>query len=924
MQSLANGKVLGAYTIVRLIGRGGMGEVYEAYEHRLQRKVALKVIAPQKSDTHGESDLVRRFMQEARTLAQVNHPNVVTIYSIDKIGDVQFIAMEYVEGSSFKDIFSLFAFSADEGAPIFLQLLEGLRSLHENKILHRDIKPHNLMIRPNGQVKILDFGIAKRLNDRERENTTAGVVVGTLAYLPPEVLYGTPATVRSDIWSLGAIFYECMVGQPLVSIHSVKVKGVRAATDSDVVFPQEVLGWIPTEMRMIVGKMSDRKPDNRYASTDEVIEALKHYQGQRPPLPQGMMSAFLNIVSDLEAYKKANEIKKPATAKAKRALMLTLLNGRPVSAESSKIHSEESAPSQVEVTKDSISARRKAQRQARKKRKSNWFMPAAGAALVTALVLMGAIKLVREKFNRPVKPAEPAVVEQVKLVSPVANQGVWLEPNQLPTLTWSKPLLPGEYELQIANDPNFNAIVIREEASGTSYRPARVLGEGEYYWQLWPIRAALKPVGPEHFTLNHLSAIEVSWPKSEQIFDIRKGARDVNLNFTWRCKPGAKKYRVQIGTDSSFLNIKRQEVTELCSWNDLDFQAGTFHWRVRVDEPLNAQSATVSKHSFTVRNEGKATMAAPPVAVAPPVTPVLPQERVPAVPTIKNPKQNFMLQVKDAGAARDVASLRQLLQSHPEFQWQAVKGAKSYDVQISWVPDFSRLLSEETVTAPRLKWTQVIPGSFYWRVRVGGDSPGAYSSPGKLEVLVPEPKLASSYVLKDGAPLDWKPVPFADKYIVQYSPDRAMASVTEKQPSLPEAQFDKSIIGTVYVRVAAANLAGERVSGFSQVASVNLEQAVRLAAPGILTPPRGAKVVLGKHGRISVVFTWTKGENAADYMVQISSQPDFSEILAEKTLKSPHWLLKGAKLNGKVYWRVRSQSTTGHGPWSKPGFFEVR
>ena len=184
MQSLANGTELGAYTIVRLIGRGGMGEVYEAQENRLQRRVALKVIAPAKAGMHGEVDLVRRFLQEARTLAQVNHPNVVTIYSIDRIKDVQFIAMEFVDGAPFKDLFSLLVLSADEAAPIFLQLLEGLRSLHDMRILHRDIKPHNLMIRPNGQVKILDFGIAKRLGDRSHDNTTVGVVVGTLAYMP--------------------------------------------------------------------------------------------------------------------------------------------------------------------------------------------------------------------------------------------------------------------------------------------------------------------------------------------------------------------------------------------------------------------------------------------------------------------------------------------------------------------------------------------------------------------------------------------------------------------------------------------------------------------------------------------------------------------------------------------------------------------
>jgi len=165
MQSLANGTKLGAYTIVRLIGRGGMGEVYEALEERLQRRVAVKVISEQKAGMHGEVDLVRRFMQEAQTLAQVNHPNIVTLFAIDSFEDTQFIAMEYVEGVVLKDVLSLFALSGDEAAPLFIQMLEGLRRLHDVRILHRDLKPQNLMVRFDGQIKILDFGIAKRLGD---------------------------------------------------------------------------------------------------------------------------------------------------------------------------------------------------------------------------------------------------------------------------------------------------------------------------------------------------------------------------------------------------------------------------------------------------------------------------------------------------------------------------------------------------------------------------------------------------------------------------------------------------------------------------------------------------------------------------------------------------------------------------------------
>src|SRR5262249_14746537 len=152
MQKLNEGIQLGAYTVVRLIGQGGMGEVYETFETRLHRKVALKVITPRTADNG--VDLVKRFLMEARTLAQINHPNVVTIYAIDKADGRDFIAMEYVDGATFKDLLHLLAFSAEEAAPIFIQMLEGLRALHENDILHRDVKPNNIMLKPNGQIKI--------------------------------------------------------------------------------------------------------------------------------------------------------------------------------------------------------------------------------------------------------------------------------------------------------------------------------------------------------------------------------------------------------------------------------------------------------------------------------------------------------------------------------------------------------------------------------------------------------------------------------------------------------------------------------------------------------------------------------------------------------------------------------------------------
>src|SRR5437879_4589761 len=155
MVNLPPGTSLGSYTIIRLIGRGGMGEVYEANELTLDRRVALKVIARDHIGGKREPEIIARFLQEARILAQVNHPNVVTIHAIDRFNETQFIAMEYIEGASFQEMLTLFAFSGEEAAPLFMQMLQGMQALHGKNILHRDLKPHNLMLRTDGQVKIL-------------------------------------------------------------------------------------------------------------------------------------------------------------------------------------------------------------------------------------------------------------------------------------------------------------------------------------------------------------------------------------------------------------------------------------------------------------------------------------------------------------------------------------------------------------------------------------------------------------------------------------------------------------------------------------------------------------------------------------------------------------------------------------------------
>jgi hypothetical protein len=238
--------------------------------------------------------------------------------------------------------------------------------------------------------------------------------------------------------------------------------------------------------------------------------------------------------------------------------------------------------------------------------------------------------------------------------------------------------------------------------------------------------------------------------------------------------------------------------------------------------------------------------------------------------------------------------------------------------------DFSELLSEESVVGTTYQWKQATPGVLHWRVHATHEngSSGPFSQAGVLAVRLPDPVLGVEYKFTGQQQIEWVPVPMAERYIVQYSKDRGLASVREKIVSEPRIQLE---LGTapVFVKVAAANASGERVSGFSQVSTITLEAPIKLLAPGLLTPPKGAKVPLPKSGRISVVFSWNPVDHADTYYIEISDYPDFSKLLQKRTVRGNLWVLKGAKFNGKVFWRVRSQNSTGQSGWSHPGAFEV-
>ena len=215
-QSLV-GKSISHYQIISLVGKGGMGEVYRARDTKLDRTVALKILPEEMS---ADAERMRRFVREAKAASALNHPNVAHIYEIGEADGVSFIAMEYVEGQTLAAKINGHPLETNEIVEIGSQIADALDEAHSKGITHRDIKPANVMLTPRGQVKVLDFGLAKIVKPQSVDSkvstlvpTAPGVVMGTVPYMSPEQALGHEVDHRSDLFSLGVVLYEMATGR---------------------------------------------------------------------------------------------------------------------------------------------------------------------------------------------------------------------------------------------------------------------------------------------------------------------------------------------------------------------------------------------------------------------------------------------------------------------------------------------------------------------------------------------------------------------------------------------------------------------------------------------------------------------------------------------------------------------------------------
>jgi len=269
-EDLKNGSILaGRYQIITELGRGGMGVVYQAEDTQLKRTAALKFL-PQEL-TH-IPEVRERFMHEAQAAAALNHPNIITIYEINDHQNQTYIAMEYVEGQTLKDIIDRGPMPLAEALDIALQIAEGLKRAHQKEIVHRDIKPANIIITEEGVVKILDFGLAK-LRGTTRL-TREGTTLGTAAYMSPEQASGKEADQRSDIWSLGVILYEMITGRlPFKGEHHQTVMYAILNQDPEPITALRT--GVPLELERIIDKALAKDREERYQNVVDLQVDLK-------------------------------------------------------------------------------------------------------------------------------------------------------------------------------------------------------------------------------------------------------------------------------------------------------------------------------------------------------------------------------------------------------------------------------------------------------------------------------------------------------------------------------------------------------------------------------------------------------------------------------------------------------------------------
>jgi eukaryotic-like serine/threonine-protein kinase len=295
------GKSIAQYRIVEELGRGGMGMVYKAHDTQLDRPVVLKLLM---SERLADEESRRRFLREARLASALDHPNICTIYEIQETGGYFFIAMQFVEGETLKEAIDSRPLPLQTVISVALQIADAMAAAHSRGIIHRDIKPQNIMLTPRGQAKILDFGLAKSLDEADSSHgtdlTEMGSPLGTPSYMSPEQIEGERVDRRSDIFSFGIVLFEMVTGRkPFVEKNRIDLLHAICRDPAP-----EVARFTPSspgQLQGIIDHAMAKHPADRYQTTDELLADLKRLASAAnasPDIPDGIARPYVPVVRD--------------------------------------------------------------------------------------------------------------------------------------------------------------------------------------------------------------------------------------------------------------------------------------------------------------------------------------------------------------------------------------------------------------------------------------------------------------------------------------------------------------------------------------------------------------------------------------------------------------------------------------------------
>lgn len=679
-QRLAKGTIIGPYEIIRLLGKGGMGEVYEAYEAKLFRKVALKIIS---EEVLHNFTVLEHFLSEGRTLAQLNHPNVVTIYQLGEDNGVQFIAMEYIEGQSLDELIESKLPTAPEAIFIFYKILSGVQALHNKGIVHRDLKPKNIMVPNSKTIKIVDFGIAEFIVNNSATKEKSHTPKGSIYYLAPEILEGRPATIQSDIWSLGVIFYNLLTGlKPFVGADRSEIR--ESILRGKIYYSMGKRMGIPNNIIKMINKMCALDLDKRYKSIDEIITDLKTKTEQpKNNFPTAILAvglAFLTTFplvwqwSNLNTYKKSHSTNLSSSEKNVNESSRLTEEKKQIPA----VASEPIVTPEKGITPQSLIEKNMNQSQMVSEPETLEIKP----------------KLVETnrfpKVAKEVQLKSPTIVNTelewlIQFKKSVNTRGIASQENiqsDAQKLSWKKVAGASSYKLQIAYDKAFKEIAVEQEVNKNFFtweKPKL----GIFFWR---VQAVSKDKKASSFSRPGNLAVRVPAPtvnnkKIKVVLDATSKKKEVSLQ--WLGMSLVNAYEVRFTPVSG--NIEKTKI--ISTETSISFpveKKSKFKAHVVA---LNDKRKPASTESEEILVEVQENIFVPsPVLVYPLNRTIVPSQSTMITPIV--------------------------------CKWNQAKNAKKYVYQISEDKEGKKILNEVTVTENKMILTLPLSkGEYFWRVK---------------------------------------------------------------------------------------------------------------------------------------------------------------------------------------------------------------